>query len=362
MTSSESTHPSIHSRCDQFWGWTTFDERRLYSPSLRPYSSTRSNALFLTITRLLLGTFVFCGSAQVSAFFTSGEPTWVHAIFLSNHGMWVCAAYLACSSLLTIAQFVAIETRNTNMIELICPSIPQAQAGSQSWLQLFVLGWKRAIMILLSIAIFEETIILPLYWLLLYPKGRDAFTNWVIIMTHGIGYAVLLIDVLVLSQQRLVFRHWIAALCSALLYLLFNLAYTFGGEGYGGQAPYGSILSWRNIWTLIWIIVCILLGFIGFLYVQSLVRLRIWCVKRYSCCDRYMSITTTSETTSSPLNGNNDDSVIGVDKKMQEEEDLRWQKAFPRTFTDEEEVIVCGYCCNRRCNNQASVIRNETEV
>jgi len=75
-----------------------------------------------------------------------------------------------------------------------------------------------------------------------------------------------------------------------------------------------------------------------------------------------MSITTTSETTSSPLNENNDDSVIGVDKKMQDEEDLRWQKAFPRSFTDEEEVIVCGSCCTRRCNNQASVIRNETEV
>jgi hypothetical protein len=339
------TEQSIHARCDQFWGWNTYDERRLYSPSFRPYFSTRSNALLLTVIRLVLGTFVFAGSAQVSTFFTSGEPTYIHAIFLSNHGMWTCAAYLACSGILTVAQFFAIETRNSEMMELISPSLPQEQAKSQTLLQLFVLGWKRAIMILLSIAIFEETIILPLYWFLLYPSGRDSFTNWVIIMTHGVGYAVILIDVLILSSHRLVFRHWIAALASALFYLLLNLIFTFT---YGGYAPYGSILSWRSIWTLIWIIVCIFLGFIGYFYMQSLIRLRMWCVKSITCCDPNVHrISSSVETTSSPLNGNNDESVIGVDKEKEDEES-RWQRAYPRTFSDDSNVIVCDYCAKKQ--------------
>ena len=355
-----STPLSIHARCDIFWHWNRYDERRLYTPSFRPYLSTRSNVLFLTITRLLLATFVFCGSAQVSVFFTSTEPTYVHAIYLSNHGMWVTAAYLICSALLTLARFIAEETHNNELIELISPHIPQLQiTHPQSFLQLFVLGWKRAIMILLSIAIFEETIILPLYWFLLYPPGLNSFFNWLMIMTHGVGYVVLLFDVLVLSSHRLVCRQWLAALCSALFYLLMNLAYTFGGPGYGGKPPYGSILSWRSIWSLIWILICILLGFIGYVYMQSLIIVRIKCVNSLSYCDRYRNhqsiVTPTPENSVSVivanttensggaiLTGANKDSNVNVYNNTEEN---RWQISYPRSFSDDQEIRVCSNSC-----------------
>ena len=347
-TSSSSSPPSVHARCDAFWQWPSFDERRLWSPSprFRPFASTRANALALLAARAVLLAFAGAATIQSTFFFTVRESSEHFIAFMSNQGEWLVVVALFTQLVLTAAAVARVEWRSDAIGALLMPAAADdadapAVPAAPSLAALFVLGWKRAALVLVEIAVVYDSVVVLLFWLLLrqYVQAGD-LSYWHALSTHGVMLAILALDLGVLGAARLVPRHVLTVIGAGFAYAAINGCYV-AIRG----APLYPFLTWKSEASAV-VVLGVLVLLIALWFAIALVPVARDSGCGCGCCGGGGGGVSASGAAKEGGGGGGavGGGAVGGSARSAEEE-ARWRAVFPLAFDDEAAAArVCGCC------------------
>jgi len=350
-TTSSPAPPSVHARCDAFWQWPSFDERRLWSPSprFRPFASTRANALALLAARAVLLAFAGAATIQSTYFYTIRESSEHFIAFMSNQGEWIVVIALFTQLALTAAAVARVEWRSDAIGALLMPAAAAAAAtagapAAPSLAELFVLGWKRAALVLVEIAVVYDSVVVLLFWILLrqYVQAGD-LSYWHASSTHGVMLAILALDLGVLGAARLVPRHVLAVIGAGFAYAAIN-----GGYVVISGSPLYPFLTWKSGASAV-VLIGVLVLLVALWFAIALVP-----VARDSgcgCCGSGGGGSGADAAASGAAKEGGGGAVVGGGgggggaSIGSAGEEARWRAVFPIAFDDEAAAArVCGCC------------------
>jgi hypothetical protein len=335
----------VHARCDAFWQWPSFDERRLWSPAprFRPFASTRANALALLAARAVLLAFAGAATIQSTFFFTIRESSEHFIAFMSNQGEWLVVVALFTQLALTAAAVARVEWRSDAIGALLMPAAAAAATdapaapAAPSLAALFALGWKRAALVLVEIAVVYDSVVVLLFWILLrqYVQAGD-LSYWHASSTHGVMLAILALDLGVLGAARLVPRHVLAVIGAGFAYAAIN-----GGYVAIRGAPLYPFLTWKSEASAI-VVLGVLVLLIALWFAIALVPVARDSGCGCGCCGGSGGGGAAASGAAKEGGGG---AVGGGARSAEEEEEARWRDVFPLAFDDEAAAArVCGCC------------------
>ena len=218
------------------WLWQPTDYRRAWTPRFTCGCSPAASVRALFAWRCF--SFSWMLAVQVWVWSQQAPPNaGYHLSYLTNDSMWLNISYYLTAIILSVDAFSSVKAKQ--------PSGDDGDPQSRIYAKLARLHAHRMASVLLGIAVSWETVVVILYWALLFPasnpgsgEARDRFFFQNIVI-HGTVVLHPWIDV-ACGSLRLQDRTILPVLSAAVVYLFMNL-----GVSKTIRPPY-PILKWER--------------------------------------------------------------------------------------------------------------------